>query len=219
MQEEFVPYHQHLLMKIWIQNPPKEVEVLNKWFVDLVHKVKMEVVGGPTSVYVDYPGNEGLTGTVTLATSHASIHIWDHYNPAMAQFDIYSCKCFALEDVIEQFEPWGVLKYEWVMIDRNESPHITSWLLKDIFWTLKWTWMATIMVLPTALLAIYIFITDKESRNSNLVLLSWLFMNIFWMLHELQNLPYWPVQVFMFLGILTTFSLILNRRKNESNFP
>ena len=44
----------------------------------------------------------------------------------MAQFDIYSCKCFALEDVIEQFEPWGVLKYEWVMIDRNESPKVTS---------------------------------------------------------------------------------------------
>lgn len=126
MQEEFVPYHQHLLMKIWIQNPPKEVEVLNNWFVDLVHKVKMEVVGGPTSVYVDYPGNEGLTGTVTLATSHASIHIWDHYEPAMAQFDIYSCKCFTLEDVLEQFEPWGIVKVEWVMIDRNDSPKITT---------------------------------------------------------------------------------------------
>ncbi len=95
--------------------------------------------------------------------------------------------------------------------------HVISWLLKDIFWTLKWTWMATTMVLPTALLAIYIFITDKESKDSNLVLLSWLFMNIFWMLHELQNLPYWPVQVFMFLGILSTFNLLLKRRKNEGN--
>jgi len=126
MQEEFKPYHQHLLMKIWIQNPPKEVEVLNKWFVDLVHKVKMEVVAGPTSVYVDYPGNEGLTGTVTLATSHASIHIWDHYKPAMAQFDIYSCKCFTLEDVLEQFKPWDIVTGEWVMIDRNEFPKIIS---------------------------------------------------------------------------------------------
>ena len=33
MQEEFVPYHQHLLMKIWLTNPPKEVDVLNKWFM------------------------------------------------------------------------------------------------------------------------------------------------------------------------------------------
>lgn len=95
--------------------------------------------------------------------------------------------------------------------------HVISWLLKDMFWTLKWTWMATIMVLPTALLAIYIFITDKESKDANLVLLSWLFMNIFWMLHELQNLSYWPVQVFMFLGILSTLNLLLKKRKNEGN--
>ncbi len=95
--------------------------------------------------------------------------------------------------------------------------HVISWLLKDVFWTLKWTWMATVMVLPTLLLAIYIFIREKESRDSNLVLLSWLNMNIFWMLHELQNLPYWPVQLFMFLGILSTFRLILKKRKNEGN--
>jgi len=126
MQEEFVPYHQHLLMKIWIQHPPKEVEVLNKWFIDLVHKVKMEVVGGPTSVYVDFPGNEGLTGTVTLATSHSSIHIWDQQTPAMAQFDLYSCKSFTLTDVLEQFEDWGIVTVEWVMVDRNDKPVITS---------------------------------------------------------------------------------------------
>ncbi len=95
--------------------------------------------------------------------------------------------------------------------------HVISWLLKDVFWTLKWTWMATVMVLPTLLLALYIFIREKESRDSNLVLLSWLNMNIFWMLHELQNLPYWPVQLFMFLGFLSTFRLILKKRKNESN--
>lgn len=126
MIDKFEPYHQHLLMKIWITNPPKEVNVLNKWFVDLVHKVKMEVVGGPTSVYVNHPGNEGLTGTVTLATSHSSIHIWDQGQPAMAQFDIYSCKCFTLSDVIEQFEPWDIVKVEWVMIDRNNKPTIIS---------------------------------------------------------------------------------------------
>jgi S-adenosylmethionine/arginine decarboxylase-like enzyme len=113
-------------MKAWVLNPPKDVEVLNKWFIDLVHKVGMEVVAGPTSVYVDFPGNEGLTGTVTLATSHASIHIWDHETPSMLQFDIYSCKCFRLESVLEQFETWGIVKVEWVMIDRNDTPVITS---------------------------------------------------------------------------------------------
>ena len=126
MQEEFVPYHQHLLMKMWLTKPPKDVNTLNDWFIQLVHKVKMEVVGGPTSVYVDFPGNEGLTGTVTLATSHASIHIWDNLEPAMAQFDIYSCKSFTLQEVLEQFEPWDIIKVEWVMIDRNNKPTVVS---------------------------------------------------------------------------------------------
>ncbi len=95
-------------------------------FINLVETVGMKVVAGPTSVYVSDPGNEGLTGTVTLATSHASIHIWDEEKPSMVQFDIYSCKCFELEQVMKCFEPFGLVKAEWVMIDRNDKPTIVS---------------------------------------------------------------------------------------------
>lgn len=66
----FIPNHLHLLVKGHIKNPPKEVDIINKWFIELVEKVRMVVVAGPTSVYVSEEGNEGLTGTVTLATSH-----------------------------------------------------------------------------------------------------------------------------------------------------
>jgi S-adenosylmethionine/arginine decarboxylase-like enzyme len=124
--EKFTPYHQHLLVKCWVTNPPKKEELLNKWFTYLVDTVGMKVVAGPTSVYVSDPGNEGLTGTVTLATSHASIHIWDNAEPPMVQFDIYSCKEFTLEQVMKCFDPWGLIKAEWVMIDRNSTPTITS---------------------------------------------------------------------------------------------
>ena len=124
--EKFNPYHQHLLIKCWVTNPPKKEELLNKWFTYLVDTVGMKVVAGPTSVYVSDPGNEGLTGTVTLATSHASIHIWDNAEPPMVQFDIYSCKEFTLEQVMKCFDPWGLIKAEWVMIDRNGAPTITS---------------------------------------------------------------------------------------------
>jgi S-adenosylmethionine/arginine decarboxylase-like enzyme len=126
MSEKFVPYHQHLLVKALVKTPPKEVEVLNKWFIELVHKVGMVVVAGPTSVYVNEPGNEGLTGTVTLATSHASIHIWDNLELPMLQFDIYSCKCFELSDVLSMFDEWELKEVEWMMINRNETPKVTS---------------------------------------------------------------------------------------------
>jgi hypothetical protein len=91
--------------------------------------------------------------------------------------------------------------------------HITSWLFKDIFWVLKLHWLAAIMVIPTIILTVYILITEKENKDSNITLSSWVFMNVFWMLHELQSFPFWPVQIFMLLGIINTLRLIVKRRK------
>jgi hypothetical protein len=44
----------------------------------------------------------------------------------MVQFDIYSCKEFTLEQVMKCFEPWGLERAEWIMIDRNSKPSIIS---------------------------------------------------------------------------------------------
>ena len=117
----FKPNHLHLIVKGHIKNPPTQVEELNKWFSNLVEKVRMVVVAGPTSVYVSEEGNEGLTGTVTLATSHSSIHIWDKSEPAMFQFDIYSCSEFSSEEVLEHLNQFELIDYEYMFIDRNDG--------------------------------------------------------------------------------------------------
>jgi S-adenosylmethionine/arginine decarboxylase-like enzyme len=105
-----------------MKTPPKTEKVLNIWFTQLVQNVGMKVVAGPTSVYVDEPGNEGLTGTVTLATSHASIHIWDNINPAMFQFDLYSCSNFTPRQILDHIDDWfGLNEAHWQFIDRNGS--------------------------------------------------------------------------------------------------
>jgi hypothetical protein len=86
----------------------------------------MVVVAGPTSVYIDEIGNEGLTGTVTLATSHASIHIWDAYEVPMFQFDIYSCKKYDLQIVIDHLNEMELVDFDWMAIDRNEGLSVSD---------------------------------------------------------------------------------------------
>jgi S-adenosylmethionine/arginine decarboxylase-like enzyme len=109
-------------VKGYISNPPKSEEILNQWFRELVNKVGMVVVAGPTSVYVHEEGNEGITGTVTLATSHASIHVWDAANPPMFQFDLYSCSDFTPEQVLNHIdEHFSLQSATWQFIDRNSD--------------------------------------------------------------------------------------------------
>jgi S-adenosylmethionine/arginine decarboxylase-like enzyme len=116
----FTPNHLHLLVKGNIKTPPKTEKMLNIWFSQLVNNVGMKVVAGPTSVYVNEPGNEGITGTVTLATSHASIHVWDMDNPPMFQFDLYSCSDFTAKQVLDHIDDWfGLIEAHYQMIDRN----------------------------------------------------------------------------------------------------
>ena len=120
-EQVFTPNHLHLLVRGYLEAPPKEEAVLNQWLTELVERVRMVVVAGPTSVYVDEPGNEGITGTVTLATSHAAIHVWDKADPAFFQFDIYSCSAFSADEVLDHFAQFGLISCQWMYIDRNEG--------------------------------------------------------------------------------------------------
>ena len=121
MSEKFKPNHLHFICKGYCTNPPKSVEELNSWLSRLVEKVDMVVAAGPTSVYVDDYGNEGVTGAVTLKSSHASAHIWDRDEPPMFQFDIYSCKEFEASDVINHLREFDLINLEYTMLDRNDS--------------------------------------------------------------------------------------------------
>ena len=97
--------------------------------------------------------------------------------------------------------------------NRNlQKIHIISWLFKDIFWCLKFTIFATIMVIPTSILTVYLLVSEKDNRESNLVLFSWVFMNIFWMIHELYGTPFWLVIVFMSSGVLFTLKSLVDKK-------
>ena len=121
----FNPNHVHLIVRGFVNKPPRAEETLNVWLRELVDKVGMVVVAGPTSVYVNEPGNEGVTGTITLATSHASIHVWDNSTPSLVQFDIYSCKEYDIDVVLDHLNQFDLVSCDWVYVDRNQGLNIT----------------------------------------------------------------------------------------------
>lgn len=95
----FRPIHKHLLVRGFIKAPFKSDRAAKEFLVNLVHLVGMQPVTEPQAVYVGDAGNEGFTGSINLATSHAAFHIWDRNGLLM--FDIYSCKDFDENLVID----------------------------------------------------------------------------------------------------------------------
>lgn len=113
--------HQHLLIRATVNSAPNDAEVLNNWLIRLVEAIGMKVCIDPRSVYVSEPGNEGLTGQIGLETSHASIHIWDAESPALVQMDVYSCRCFNNQMVLELLKEFDLIEAELMSIDRADG--------------------------------------------------------------------------------------------------
>lgn len=117
--EKFVPIHQHLMIRAnptkTFTDPDKGKEMLR----EIVSRIGMVPVTEPQCVFVDFPGNEGLTGSINLATSHIAFHMWD--NDLKLQLDVYSCKTFDSKVVLEVIKKYyqDLTSYEFLTIDRE----------------------------------------------------------------------------------------------------
>lgn len=114
-------HHQHLLIRAFVTHPPVEENVLNLWMTELVADIKMKVVVPAKSKYVDAVGNEGLTGSINIETSHMAIHIWSSLDLPRIEMDVYSCACFETETILKKLNEWGLVKYHAMMVDRNDD--------------------------------------------------------------------------------------------------
>lgn len=64
-----------------------------------------------------------------------------------------------------------------------ENIHVPLWLIKDTFWMLGWKWMATLMIVPTIGMAIFIVMKTWRRREVyiNLAICCWVSANAWWM--------------------------------------
>ena len=112
--------HNHILLNGYVKNPPKDTEQTIQWMRELVSAIDMKIVQGPFSSYVEKEGNRGLTASVIIETSHIALHVWDEEDPALIQFDLYTCSTLPAETVIKMVDEYmGLVNYRYMILERR----------------------------------------------------------------------------------------------------
>jgi S-adenosylmethionine/arginine decarboxylase-like enzyme len=121
--------HHHLIYqaKVGRDDLGKDSEkILNKFLLDLVKEIDMEVLIDPI---FKFSKNHAWTGLMGIITSHISFHYWtiEQY----VQLDIYSCKNFDLEKTkifLDNF--WKASEQKILFINREPDQDFVIDLIK-----------------------------------------------------------------------------------------
>jgi S-adenosylmethionine/arginine decarboxylase-like enzyme len=114
--------HKHLIIRAEAKNPPMDETVLTDWFKKFIEEIGMKVMMGPYVKYSHMIGNRGITGAAIIETSHIVMHVWDEPDPALLQFDVYSCGEFDPETICEKIKKdFNTTKIEYKFLDRENN--------------------------------------------------------------------------------------------------
>ena len=117
--------HNHIMLNGFVSKPPKNEAETIKWLEQLVRNINMKILRGPFASYVIAEGNRGLTATVMIETSHIALHVWDEEEPALLQFDLYTCSTLPVKKVIESIDDFmGLLEYKYMVMERRSGFNI-----------------------------------------------------------------------------------------------
>ena len=119
--------HKHLIIRAEAVSPPMDEEFLRRWLEKFIKEIGMKVMMGPYVKYSNIIGNRGITGAAIIETSHIVMHVWDEPDPALLQFDVYSCGEFDPETICDKIKKdFNTTKIEYKFLDREHD-------LKEIY--------------------------------------------------------------------------------------
>lgn len=114
--------HELLIVRGEYTNPLRDNLAAEKWLVELVEAINMNVLVGPFSVYSEMPGNTGITAGVILSTSHCVLHTFEDDDHSVVQLDLYSCSSIDVGIVLGRIKDFfSTYKLEYKFIDRDKS--------------------------------------------------------------------------------------------------
>ena len=100
--------HKHLLLQARFSARGRVASYYETWMNILIERIGMEKLTEPKAVRSMDKGNKGITCSCMITTSHIVLHTWEDTHPGLLQLDVYSCKDFNIEEVIDH------LKTIWV---------------------------------------------------------------------------------------------------------
>lgn len=110
------------MLRAEIKEPIRTEAYAKQWLAELVELIDMKIAAGPISKYIDMPGNEGVTATVSVETSHIAFHIWEKLDPMILQFDLYTCGDLDHHMVLSHlYNSFNIVSAEWQLLDRAEG--------------------------------------------------------------------------------------------------
>ena len=115
--------HQHLIVRAEVKKPPMaaDTKVICAWMSKLIKDIGMKELAKPRARYCAVEGNRGLTADAIIETSHCCVHTWDECEPAIFQFDLYTCSTLDVDLVLKAIEPFEPTKIEWKFLDREHE--------------------------------------------------------------------------------------------------
>jgi len=117
-----VALHNHLLLNAKVNQPPADTAAAITWLTELVDAIDMKIVQGPFASYVAAEGNRGITASVMIETSHIAFHVWDEEEPALLQFDLYTCSTLPFLDVLNKIHEFmDIQSYRYMILERAED--------------------------------------------------------------------------------------------------
>jgi S-adenosylmethionine/arginine decarboxylase-like enzyme len=103
-----------------VKNPIVTEDSCKVWLEKLVEIIDMKILIPPVAKLCETEGNEGVTGAVVIETSHSTIHIWHKVPDPYVKMDVYSCKDFDPQKVIDHVnETMGIVSGGYMLVDRN----------------------------------------------------------------------------------------------------
>jgi len=112
--------HKHLIVRAEAVTPPTDEKQLTEWMKEFVESINMKIFMGPYVKYCHMEGNRGITAVAIIETSHIAMHIWDEINPALMQFDVYSCGDLDVEAICKKIkEDFNIQKIEYKFLNRE----------------------------------------------------------------------------------------------------